>query len=155
MGISPSYSIVFFEGLTVRDDRSLVQAKTGTGKTLAFLLPAIQTLTLTSPPRGQVSILILSPTRELAIQIATEANRVLKSFKRPIEVQTAFGGTKLPPMINRFKAGDPKILVATPGRLKDYLRDGEIRPKFSSLQTLILDEADAMLETGMRFGCLI
>lgn len=58
-------------------------------------------------------------------------------------------------MINRFKAGDPKILVATPGRLKDYLGDADIRPRFKSLQTLILDEADAMMETGMRIGCLI
>lgn len=109
----------------------------------------------TSPSRGQVSILILSPTRELAIQTATEATRLLASCRRPITVQAAFGGLKRTGMMNRFKEGDPKILVATPGRLKDYLAVEELRLRFQSMQTLILDEADAMLEAGMRIDCLI
>lgn len=101
------------------------------------------------PPRGHISTLILSPTRELALQIADEATQLLASSQRPIEVHTAFGGTKRATLLNRFKTGDPKILVATPGRLKDYLSEKDVRAKFQSMQTLILDEADAMLEAGM------
>lgn len=109
----------------------------------------------TSPSFGHVSILILCPTRELAIQTSTEATRLLAIFKRPIEVQAAFGGLARASMMNKFKEGDPKILVATPGRLKDYLAVEELRQRFQSMQTLILDEADAMLEAGMRIDCLI
>lgn len=97
-----------------------------------------------------MSILILCPSRELALQIAAEAARLLACFKRPIEVHTAFGGTARPSNLARFKNGDPKILVATPGRLSDYLGEQDVRLKFQSMQTLILDEADAMLDSGMR-----
>ena len=129
---------------------SLVQAKTGTGKTIAFLLPALQSLLQSSPPKGQVSILVLSPTRELALQIAAEATQLVSKMRRPIEVHTAFGGTARVANLNKFMKGDPKILVATPGRLNDYLSELETQRKFNSLQTLILDEADAMLEAGKR-----
>ena len=93
---------------------SLVQAKTGTGKTLAFLLPAIQHTLQNSPPRGQVAILVMSPTRELALQIAAEAERLVKNLRRPLEVHTAFGGTAKASSLAKFNRGDPKILVATP-----------------------------------------
>jgi hypothetical protein len=136
---------------------SLVQAKTGTGKTTAFLLPAIQSLLQNSPPLGEVSMLVLSPTRELALQIAAEATRLVSKMRRPVEVHTAFGGSKRATNQNKFMNGDPKILVATPGRLNDYLRELPTQRKFISLQTLILDEADAMLEAGkeiiLMFGC--
>lgn len=73
-----------------------------------------------------------------------------------MEVHTAFGGTQRATNLNRFMEGDPKILVATPGRLNDYLSELATQRKFISLQTLILDEADAMLEAGketiQRFG---
>lgn len=127
---------------------SLVQAKTGTGKTTAFLLPAIQSLLQNSPRRGQVSVLILSPTRELALQIAAEADQLVSKLKRPVEIHTAFGGTKRAQHYQKFAEGDPKILVATPGRLKDYLSERAARIKFEDMQTLILDEADTMLEAG-------
>lgn len=140
--------------LTFCDDQSLVQAKTGTGKTIAFLLPAIETIMRTSPPHRGLSILILAPTRELSLQIAAEANRLLASFERPVEVHTAYGGTKIKGPITQFETGDPKILVATPGRLKDYLNLHHIRLKFQSLQTLILDEADRMLGAGMPANCM-
>lgn len=129
---------------------SLVQAKTGTGKTTAFLLPAMQTLLTHSPAKGQVSILILSPTRELALQIAAEATQLLSKMRRPLEVHTAFGGTGRATNLEKFMNGDPKIVVATPGRLNDYLGEMETRARFTSMQTLILDEADAMLEAGKR-----
>ena len=77
----------------------LVQAKTGTGKTVAFLLPALHSL-LTSPTlsRGQVGILIISPTRELALQIAKECDQLTSQLSRPLECHTAFG--------DRYPLGD-------------------------------------------------
>lgn len=102
-------------------------------------------------------MLVLSPTRELALQIAAEATRLVSKMRRPVEVHTAYGGIKRATNLKRFMEGDPKILVATPGRLNDYLSELPTRRKFISLQTLILDEADAMLEAGkgiiLMFGC--
>ncbi len=127
---------------------SLVQAKTGTGKTTAFLLPAIQGAIHNSPRKGQVAVLILSPTRELALQIAAEATRLVARLKRPLEVHTAFGGTAKASNLAKLKQGDPKILVATPGRLNDYLGELDVRGRFEGLKTLVLDEADRMLDAG-------
>ena len=127
---------------------SLVQAKTGTGKTTAFLLPAIQNTIIEAPPRGQVAILILSPTRELALQIAAEASQLVSRLRRPLQVHTAFGGTAKEKALKKFIEGDPKILVATPGRLDDYLGDMDVRAKFNKMKTLVLDEADRMLDAG-------
>lgn len=115
---------------------------------MAFLLPAIQSILQNSPPLGQVSVLILSPTRELAMQIAAEATQLVSKLKRPIEIHTAFGGTKRERHYRDFLGGDPKVLVATPGRLKDYLTEPEARQKFEHMLTLIVDEADTMLEAG-------
>lgn len=128
-----------------------MQAKTGTGKTVAFLLPAIQKVLSTTIKNGQVAILILSPTRELALQIAAEAQRLVASplsQKRQIQVHTAFGGTARASNLNKFCNGNPTILVATPGRLKDYLEEEDVRHRFNNMQTLILDEADRMLDAG-------
>lgn len=127
----------------------LVQAKTGTGKTLAFLLPALHSL-LTQPglQKGQVAILILSPTRELALQIAKECDSVTANLSRKLECHTAYGGTSKERDLNKFMSGDPKIVVATPGRLNDYLSDEYVAGKFDTIRTLILDEADQMLEAG-------
>ncbi|KAG8533972.1 uncharacterized protein KY384_001715 [Bacidia gigantensis] len=126
----------------------LVQAKTGTGKTIAFLLPALQNLRQSSTVKGQVSILILSPTRELALQIASEAQRLASKFQPPVHVHTAFGGTAKASALEKFKREDPNILVATPGRLNDYLSEANVRAKFKNMKTLILDEADRMLDQG-------
>lgn len=127
----------------------LVQAKTGTGKTIAFLLPALHSLlTRQSVARGQVAILVLSPTRELAQQIAQECSNVTAQLQPRIECHTAYGGTSKERDLRKFLDGNPKILVATPGRLNDYLNDGHVAEKFSSLRTLVLDEADQMLEAG-------
>lgn len=115
---------------------------------MAFLLPAIQSILQDSPPRGQVSVLIISPTRELALQIAAEGTQLVSKLKRPIEIHTAYGGTARAKLYQQFVNGDPKILVATPGRLKDYLTEPETRRKFDHMVTLILDEADTMLDAG-------
>ena len=101
-----------------------------------------------SPIKGKVAILVLSPTRELALQIAAEASRLVSRLKRHIEVHTAFGGTAKASSLKQFKSGDPKILVATPGRLNDYLSEDDVRDKFSGMLTLVLDEADRMLDAG-------
>ncbi len=127
----------------------LVQAKTGTGKTTAFLLPALQSLlNHQNLPRGQVGVLILSPTRELALQIAKECDQLTSQLPRRVECHTAFGGTARASNLNRFMTGSPSILVATPGRLKDYLSEEKVAAKFNHVQTVILDEADTMLEQG-------
>jgi ATP-dependent RNA helicase MSS116 len=127
----------------------LVQAKTGTGKTLAFLLPALQALLSSKPvPRGQVAILVMSPTRELALQIAAECNQVTTNLVPRLECHTAFGGTSRSSNLKKFINGNPTILVATPGRLNDILGEEDVRNRFRNLRTLVLDEADRMLDQG-------
>lgn len=127
----------------------LVQAKTGTGKTIAFLLPALHSLlTEQTVPAGQVGILIVSPTRELALQIAQECDQLTTQLPTRISCHTAFGGTKKDQNLRAFMNGKPTVLVATPGRLNDYLSDGHVAQKFANVRTVILDEADTMLEAG-------
>jgi ATP-dependent RNA helicase MSS116, mitochondrial len=129
--------------------RSLVQAKTGTGKTIAFLIPTLHFMLSSNPvPRGQVDALVLSPTRELALQIAKECDQLTSCLPKPIECHTAFGGTARAANLKKFLNGSPSILVATPGRLKDYLTEDSVRTKFANIRTVILDEADTMLEKG-------
>ncbi|KAL4871676.1 hypothetical protein BDV12DRAFT_163548 [Aspergillus spectabilis] len=128
----------------------LVQAKTGTGKTLAFLLPALHNLLQGqhSTPHGQVAILIITPTRELAQQIAKSCDELTSQLAKPLECHVAVGGTARASSHKRFMNGAPSVLVATPGRLKDYLSDAATAEKLSNVQTVILDEADTMLEAG-------
>lgn len=71
---------------------------------------------------------------------------------KPPKVHTAFGGTQKATRLNDFMKETPAILVATPGRLNDYLDDQAVRARFNSLRTLILDEADTMLEAGARIS---
>jgi ATP-dependent RNA helicase MSS116 len=129
----------------------LVQAKTGTGKTAAFLLPAIQNLLRGNrPARGKVGILVICPTRELALQIAKECEGITACLPahQKMECHTAFGGTARASNLNKFLRGNPTIMVATPGRLGDILGEESVRDKFDSLKTVVLDEADRMLDQG-------
>jgi ATP-dependent RNA helicase MSS116 len=127
----------------------LVQAKTGTGKTAAFLLPALQNiLSGNAPPRGKVGILAICPTRELALQIAKEAEGITAKLSQKMEVHTAFGGTSRNSNLSKFMNGNPTILVATPGRLDDILGEESVREKFSHMKAFVLDEADRMLDAG-------
>lgn len=127
----------------------LVQAKTGTGKTAAFLLPAIQNLLSGNmPARGNVGILVICPTRELALQIAKECRDITARLRQELECHTAFGGTARASNLVRFIKGNPTVLVATPGRLDDILGEEEVRERFADLKTLVLDEADRMLDAG-------
>lgn len=121
----------------------LAQAKTGTGKTMAFLLPAVKTLLQNRTQR--LSALVLCPTRELALQIADEAKRLLQRFPR-VRVATSIGGTNKTTEAQRILGGCD-ILVATPGRLLDHL-SGDQNMLLANIQTLVLDEADRMLDMG-------
>ncbi|KAK8866194.1 hypothetical protein IAR55_001345 [Kwoniella newhampshirensis] len=118
----------------------LAQAKTGTGKTLAFLVPAIQHL-LSSPvpPPNTTSILILSPTRELAQQINEVAERMTTALGGRFGTRAVVGGTNMDKDIKDLKSKRVDILVATPGRLLDLLENGGIKARFSQLTDRLLD----------------
>ncbi|KAL7619388.1 hypothetical protein AAE478_009927 [Parahypoxylon ruwenzoriense] len=131
-------------------DRSdmLAQAKTGTGKTIAFLVPAIQNLiNQKASPGRNISLLVISPTRELAMQIAVEARTLLQNLPK-YKVCIAIGGTNKTKEENLILKGCD-ILIGTPGRLYDHLgEEGKIAGKLQSLSTLVLDEADRLLDMG-------
>ena len=95
-----------------------------------------------------MAILILSPTRELALQIAKECDQLTPHLPKRVECHTAFGGTARATNLRKFLQGSPTVLVATPGRLKDYLTEQKTLERFANVQTVILDEADTMLEQG-------
>ncbi|PBK67073.1 DEAD-domain-containing protein [Armillaria solidipes] len=125
----------------------LVQARTGTGKTLAFLLPAIETLSKNKSRKG-VSILVLSPTRELAIQIAREAETL--AHPHGLKVFTVYGGNNPRAELSKFNSQGCDILIATPGRLADHLENHGFHRHLSDLRVYILDEVDRLLDVGFK-----
>ena len=130
----------------------LARARTGTGKTMAFLLPALERI-LEKPAPNQVNILILSPTRELAAQIGDQA-RMLASTHKGVSYQVMFGGSSRLQDIRRLEKTTPTILVSTPGRLQDHLdntfvRTGPFSRLFEKTQVLVLDEMDRLLGYGI------
>lgn len=131
----------------------LTKAKTGTGKTLAFLIPALHRM-MSSPAavrRGLTTVLVVSPTRELAMQIEEEAKKLVTFAGGQVAVQCVYGGTNKRVDISRFKRNSmPDILVATPGRLNDLLESSDLQSAVSGLKCLIFDEADQLLEMGFR-----
>ncbi|KAI9641232.1 hypothetical protein NHQ30_010032 [Ciborinia camelliae] len=124
----------------------LAQAKTGTGKTIAFLIPAIQTLINKQRRREDISLLVLTPTRELAQQIAKEATQLLRRHNT-YKVAFAIGGTNKNTEEKNILAGC-NILIATPGRLLDHLSSDLITNALRNLDTIVLDEADRLLDMG-------
>ncbi|KAL2233800.1 UNVERIFIED_CONTAM: DEAD-box ATP-dependent RNA helicase 31 [Sesamum indicum] len=133
----------------------LAKAKTGTGKTVAFLLPAIE-LIAKSPPvvrdqkRPPILVLVICPTRELASQAAAEANTLLK-YHPSIGVQVVIGGTRLALEQKRMQANPCQILVATPGRLRDHIENTSgFATRLMGVKVLVLDEADHLLDMGFR-----
>src|SRR5690625_2729938 len=116
------------------------QAQTGTGKTAAFGIPMIERF---DSNLRAVQGLVVAPTRELAIQVAAEINR-LGRFKR-IRALAVFGGQQMGRQIRALK-DRPQIVVATPGRLLDHLKRRTIR--LGDIKTVVLDEADEMLNMG-------
>ena len=166
----------------------LCKARTGTGKTVAFLVPALQARIhaynqlahgqTTEPFRRYLEendlmyllergdkaavselqrlfsrhcagVLIISPTRELAMQIASEARKLVLNHKK-LRVHELVGGISSKRQYLNWKKNTPDIVVATPGRLLDMLDDQSIRDAISRTQTLVLDEADMLLELGFR-----
>jgi len=116
------------------------QAQTGTGKTAAFGLPILEHVDVDNP---NVQALVVSPTRELAIQTQEELYRLGRA--KHVKVQVVYGGADIRRQIKNLK-NHPQIIVGTPGRLLDHIRRHTI--KLENVQTLVLDEADDMLDMG-------
>ncbi len=119
----------------------IAKAPTGTGKTFAFGIPLISHI---DAANEAVQGLILAPTRELALQIGDELRGLLKFYKQ-IRVAVLYGGQKIETQTAQLQK-KPQIVVATPGRLMDHYKRKNIR--FDSIHTVILDEADRMLDMG-------
>ena len=118
-------------------------APTGTGKTLAFLLPALERLLQKPAQTKSPRIVILEPTRELVIQVAGEARKL--AARTPLRVVSIYGGAGMKKQIDGLRRG-VDVIVATPGRLMDHMRRKNVR--FDELEILVLDEADRMLDMG-------
>jgi ATP-dependent RNA helicase RhlE len=122
----------------------MASAQTGTGKTAAFTLPLLQKLD-TGGREHRLRALILTPTRELAAQV----HQNLRDYGRHLNIRSAeiFGGVNINPQITKIKRG-VDVLIATPGRLIDHIQRGTV--DLRHVDTLILDEADRMLDMGFR-----
>src|SRR3954469_17786259 len=119
----------------------LACAMTGSGKTVAFLVPILQKLI--PKPRGTTRALILTPTRELAAQIVEELNGI--AVHTPVTAAPVIGGVGMGPQEHAFRSG-VDVIVATPGRLLDHLKSPYA--KLDHVEFLVLDEADRMLDMG-------
>ncbi|WP_255247436.1 DEAD/DEAH box helicase [Paucisalibacillus globulus] len=119
----------------------IAKAQTGTGKTLAFVLPILEKIDV---HKSDVQALILTPTRELAQQISKEIKRMVENVEG-INTLAVYGGQDVAHQLKKLK-GATHIVVATPGRLLDHIRRGSI--DLSTVQMLVLDEADEMLHMG-------
>jgi superfamily II DNA/RNA helicase len=123
----------------------IAQAQTGTGKTAAFALPILQMLNELDQKTGAVRALVLAPTRELAQQVATAFNRYAQAIPRAIRATSIIGGEDIVDQLDRLDRG-VDIVVATPGRLLELIREDEI--DFDELRFLVIDEADKLLDLG-------
>lgn len=121
-------------------DNIIARAQTGTGKTAAFGLPALDRIV---PEKKNIQTLVLTPTRELAIQVAEEIHSL--SGKIDIRVLPVYGGQSIALQLRALKKG-PQIIIGTPGRIIDHLGRGSM--KIDKLNFLVLDEADEMLNMG-------
>lgn len=137
---TPIQSLTISEILTGRD--LMAEAQTGTGKTLAFLLPMFQQADPDSP---HIQGLILSPTRELAIQITAEAKKLAENTD--CEILALYGGQDMQKQLKKLSR-PVTFVIATPGRLLDHLHRETV--DLTHLRTLVLDEADQMLYIGFQ-----
>jgi ATP-dependent RNA helicase MSS116 len=136
----------------------VAQAKTGTGKTLAFLVPIVQRIidndVALAMPRGgrarsdDIRAIVVSPTRELAEQIGVEAKKLCQGTG--VVVQIAVGGTQKNMMLRKTRMEGCHLMIATPGRLHDLLSDRSAGIAAPNLAALVLDEADRMLDVGFK-----
>jgi ATP-dependent RNA helicase DeaD len=121
----------------------IAQAPTGTGKTISYAIPILEKI---NTEDKNVQAIILSPTRELAMQIAEEMKEVAY-YQKDVKILAVYGGEYIERQITALKAR-PQVIVATPGRLMDHMRRRTIR--LHNVNTLVLDEADEMLNMGFR-----
>ena len=120
------------------------RSNTGTGKTAAFGIPAVESIT--DSDKKSVAVLILCPTRELAMQACEEIRKFAK-YKRNVKACAVYGGASMERQIMELKRG-ANIVIGTPGRVMDHIRRRTL--KLENLRTIILDEADEMLNMGFR-----
>ncbi len=129
---------------TIMSGRDVVgQSSTGSGKTAAFAIPAIEKVVV---EKKAVQVLILCPTRELAVQVAEETGK-LAFFKRGVREVPIYGGQSYDRQYRALEAG-AQIVIGTPGRVMDLMERGAL--KFGDLKLVILDETDRMLDMGFR-----
>src|SRR5678815_1947508 len=119
------------------------QSQTGSGKTAAFAVPAIERV---DPAQRTTQVLILCPTRELAVQVSEDVHK-LAFFKRGIHALPIYGGQSYDRQLYGLKQG-AHIVIGTPGRVMDHMRRGTLR--FDALKMVVLDEVDVMLNMGFR-----
>lgn len=130
--------------LILKQDNDLVAlAQTGTGKTAAFGLPILQTMDMSD---SRIQVIILSPTRELCVQIGKDLNNYSK-YRSDIKVVCVYGGADIRRQIKEIERG-VHIIVATPGRLCDLIKRGVVNR--DGIRTVVLDEADEMLNMGFK-----
>ena len=138
-------------GLVLDGRDLLVSAETGSGKTLSFCLPLLQALAENQVPAAgrqrRVRALILVPTRELAVQIGEVARQLARHEAQAVKVTVVFGGVSINPQMMGLRGG-ADIVVATPGRLLDLIDHNAL--SLSAVQTLVLDEADRLLDLGFE-----
>lgn len=120
------------------------RSNTGTGKTAAFGIPAVEGIT--DSDKKSVAVLILCPTRELAMQACEEIKKFAK-YKRIVKTSAVYGGASMEKQIMELKRG-ANIVIGTPGRVMDHIRRRTL--KLDNIRTVILDEADEMLNMGFR-----
>jgi ATP-dependent RNA helicase DeaD len=139
---TPVQELVIPVALTTDED-IIALAQTGTGKTAAFGLPLLQRI---DPKDQGVHALILCPTRELCVQVASDLEKYAE-FARQYKVVAVYGGASIETQIRQIKAG-AQIIVATPGRLMDLLTRKAVR--LDAVERVVLDEADEMLNMGFK-----
>lgn len=130
----------------IKGDSLVAKSNTGTGKTLAFIIPILNNII----DNKVNSVLILAPTRELVIQISDEFNKIISKLENnnfTIDLTSIYGGKNIQSQINKLKKSI-NIIVATPGRLLDHIQRNTI--DLTNMDTIIIDEADQMLLMGFR-----
>ncbi|NLZ45848.1 MAG: DEAD/DEAH box helicase [Clostridiales bacterium] len=129
----------------IREGKDVIgKSQTGTGKTIAFGIPAIEAIDAKSP-RKNVQVLIICPTRELAIQASDEFKKLSK-YTEGVNIAEVYGGAPMQPQIMKLRRAN--VVIGTPGRIMDHLRRKTM--KITNLKMIVLDEADEMLSMGFR-----
>lgn len=144
MGFEEATPIQSMAISVVKEGRDVIgQSQTGTGKTAAFGIPCLERV---NPDDKRLQALILCPTRELAIQVSEEFRKLLK-YKENIRVLPIYGGQPIDRQIAALKKG-AQVIIGTPGRVMDHMRRRTL--KMETVQMMVLDEADEMLDMGFR-----